>query len=673
MKQIYEFGDFRADPAEQLLLRQGHPVALPPKVFDTLLILLNSDGRLIDKNDFMSQLWPEVFVEEVALAQNISQLRKALRDGNNGTPMIQTVPKRGYRFAAPVRKVAIEENHDEAQPLQRTNGGAGSSHPPLVAKQNAVPGAVTHSVKENAGRERARTRRWLAGGLIAAGLGILGFLLLRVAGKHDGRSHGNGHLLSEQRITSNPPEAYVQWAVVSPDGKYVAYIDPNGLYLRQIDSGETHPWVVPKDFNVVPNSWFPDGAHLLVTRLEGQAPLRTTSLWKLSLLGGSPQMIRDNAAAGAVSPDGSRIAFLPGPAGMWVSTQSHFGGELWLMNSDGTNARKIAESGKPDQPNFRGSWIFPVVWSPDGKRLAYTERHGVAAPEPAADTLSLRTVNANGDDLQVVLKDDPRLASALWWAEDGRIFYGYSDNPAQERGDHGVYSIAIDQRTGKGIGEPQRVTAGQGHVGGLSATADGKRLVLWRGNTTLQAFIGRFEAGSRQFKEPRRLTLDTNDNMAEAWTSDSKSVLFVSTRNGTWKLFKQNIGETTAEVLVEGHSIYLPRSSPDGSQALYLTASKPGDNSFPASLMSKPLAGGAPRMVLQEKGIINYECARTPSSLCVFSKLVDRISSLSRSISNTAWAANSRGCRLATPTGVFLRMGRGLQSSSIDTESGFSM
>ena len=86
MRQIYEFGDFRADPAEQLLLRQGQPVALPPKVFDTLLILLNSDGRLIDKNDFMGQLWPEVFVEDVALAQNISQLRKALRDGKNGSP-----------------------------------------------------------------------------------------------------------------------------------------------------------------------------------------------------------------------------------------------------------------------------------------------------------------------------------------------------------------------------------------------------------------------------------------------------------------------------------------------------------------------------------------------------------------------------------------------------------
>jgi DNA-binding winged helix-turn-helix (wHTH) protein len=66
MKHIYEFVDFRADPAEKLLLHEGQPVALTPKVFETLLILLESEGRLIDKEDFISRLWPGVFVEDVA-------------------------------------------------------------------------------------------------------------------------------------------------------------------------------------------------------------------------------------------------------------------------------------------------------------------------------------------------------------------------------------------------------------------------------------------------------------------------------------------------------------------------------------------------------------------------------------------------------------------------------
>ena len=131
------------------------------------------------------------------------------------------------------------------------------------------------------------------------------------------------------------------------------------------------------------------------------------------------------------------------------------------------------------------------------------------------------------------MKDDPRLRPALWWTADGRNFYAYRDNPASERGDEGVYAIRVDEGTGKAIGQPQPVTKGQGSIGGLSATSDGKRLALWRQYDTLQAFITEFDETSRRWKTPQRLTLDTNSNMAEAWTADSKEVLFVSNRNGT--------------------------------------------------------------------------------------------------------------------------------------------
>src|SRR5215467_9074638 len=103
VREIYVFGDFRLNLAEHLLTRQGQPVALAPKVFDTLVILVQNAGQLITKDDFIKQLWPGVFVEEVALAQNISQLRKALGGNAEDVQIIQTVPKRGYRFTLPVR------------------------------------------------------------------------------------------------------------------------------------------------------------------------------------------------------------------------------------------------------------------------------------------------------------------------------------------------------------------------------------------------------------------------------------------------------------------------------------------------------------------------------------------------------------------------------------------
>jgi len=98
----YEFGDFRLVPADKQLLRRGKPVPLKPKIFETLLLLVERQGRLIEKEEFLRQLWPDSFVEEVALAQNVSQLRKALRNGAKEEKFIETVPKRGYRFVAPV-------------------------------------------------------------------------------------------------------------------------------------------------------------------------------------------------------------------------------------------------------------------------------------------------------------------------------------------------------------------------------------------------------------------------------------------------------------------------------------------------------------------------------------------------------------------------------------------
>jgi dipeptidyl aminopeptidase/acylaminoacyl peptidase len=213
------------------------------------------------------------------------------------------------------------------------------------------------------------------------------------------------------------------------------------------------------------------------------------------------------------------------------------------------------------------------------------------------------------------------MGPALWWAPDGRILFAYCEDPAGKQNNYGVYSIQVDERTGKAAGPPQPITQGEGGISALSATADGKRLVLWRTNAPTEVFVAKRDARSRQWKEPRRLTLDSNDNIAEAWTFDSKAVLFVSNRNGTWKLFKQDIDETTPEVLVEGPGISLPRLSADGSQVLYLSASRPDDVSFPASLMSKPLTGGPPRQILHGKGIVNFQCAQAPSALCIFSRL----------------------------------------------------
>jgi TolB-like protein/Tfp pilus assembly protein PilF len=106
--QIYEFADFRLDVAECLLLRRGEVVPITPKAFDVLVALVENSGRLLDKAELMKRLWPDTFVEEGTLARNVSDLRKSLGEGAAGRKFIETVPRRGYRFAAAVTRVRTE-------------------------------------------------------------------------------------------------------------------------------------------------------------------------------------------------------------------------------------------------------------------------------------------------------------------------------------------------------------------------------------------------------------------------------------------------------------------------------------------------------------------------------------------------------------------------------------
>src|SRR5437764_10493727 len=91
----YEFGPFRLEPDERRLFRAGDPVAIAPKAFDLLVILVEQPDRLLKKEELMERLWPGVFVEEVNLAQNISAIRRALGGGRES--FIQTVAGAGYR------------------------------------------------------------------------------------------------------------------------------------------------------------------------------------------------------------------------------------------------------------------------------------------------------------------------------------------------------------------------------------------------------------------------------------------------------------------------------------------------------------------------------------------------------------------------------------------------
>jgi DNA-binding winged helix-turn-helix (wHTH) protein len=118
--QFFAFGPFRFDAEQQLLLQDGQPVSLAPKVSGTLLALIENAGHLVDKDDLMKRVWPDAIVEEGNLNKNISILRKVLGQWDGGLEYIETVPKRGYRFIAPVTRTEGKEFATRTLPVPQT-------------------------------------------------------------------------------------------------------------------------------------------------------------------------------------------------------------------------------------------------------------------------------------------------------------------------------------------------------------------------------------------------------------------------------------------------------------------------------------------------------------------------------------------------------------------------
>ncbi|HUQ34449.1 MAG TPA: tetratricopeptide repeat protein [Pyrinomonadaceae bacterium] len=104
-RHAYEFGPFRLNTAERLLLRAGRPVQLTPKAYEMLLALVQKSGHIVEKDELLKEVWPNQFVEEANLSQHVFTLRRALGESQGGPRYIETIPRRGYRFVAEAREV----------------------------------------------------------------------------------------------------------------------------------------------------------------------------------------------------------------------------------------------------------------------------------------------------------------------------------------------------------------------------------------------------------------------------------------------------------------------------------------------------------------------------------------------------------------------------------------
>jgi serine/threonine protein kinase len=408
--------------------------------------------------------------------------------------------------------------------------------------------------------------------------------------------------LTQKRLTFNSSENSIYNDVISPDGKYLASSDRAGIHVKLLSTSEERliprPAGVPASAYWGVTSWSPDGTQLLASAYEQGGH---KSMWTVSVLGPSPRELREGAVGWEVSPDGTHVAFSP----LGASNDPR---EIWVMGSQGDNPQKVLAIGENEN-------LLAAHWSPDGQRVAYIRRLR------SADRFqySMETCDLKGASRTVVVSADPDLwLQDFWWLPEGRIVYARRESLGSS--DDNLWQIGIDNHAGTPTSKPKRITQWAGsYLFGLSASADGKRLVLLKTTYQSQVYLGELAAGGTRMKPPRRLTNDEASDQPAAWTLDSKAVLFDSNRNGTLGIFKQGISQETAEpVVTEPQDVFFPRLSADGAWILFVERPRTTANPAPPDrLMRIPASGGVPQFVMETRNTLDFRCARAPASLCV--------------------------------------------------------
>jgi Tol biopolymer transport system component/DNA-binding winged helix-turn-helix (wHTH) protein len=572
---VVKFGVYEVDPRAGELRRNGVKVKLQEQPFQVLTMLLERPGEVVLREDLQRRLWPaDTFVDfDHSLNAAIKRLRDALRDSADNPRFVETLARRGYRFVAPVAMTAGSNGHA------------------LTVLPAAAPSRNGHRWI------------WMAMGVALVGAGIS-------LGWHAGHRTAPLPLVPrEVRLTANSPDVPVYRGSISPDGRLLAYTDPRGLFLREINREDSHQLWMPQGFRVHSVGWFPDGNHVLVggTTDEGGK----SSLWNISILGGTPRMLTEASEAGTVSPDGTKIAYLMGNSKFNAS-------ELWLMNADGSQARKLYDIG-----GFSAS----LVWSPTGKRLAYLK----ATYWPGhSEELQIESYELAAGKTSPIYSDY-LMQGGFTWSPDGRIFLTRAEYPYN--GESNVWAMRVDEASGELRGELTRLTSGPDWKPRPEVSADGKHLAFLRTNIGPTIFVADIDAKTKTLQQLQRLTLDESNSRPYEWTPDGKALLYISNRDGEFHIFRQRIGAASPELLVDGHdSPNIMRLSPDASEIFYLSESaRTGATTRPARrtaefqaekvrLMRAPITGGTGQVLLEEDGISNFQCARAPSSICIFSK-----------------------------------------------------
>ncbi|HEU4715045.1 MAG TPA: winged helix-turn-helix domain-containing protein [Pyrinomonadaceae bacterium] len=576
---LYRFGSFELDPSERSLFKRQESISLTPKAFDTLCLLVENSGRLVTKAELLDKVWPETYVEEKTLAQNIFTLRKTLGTDDEGRNYIETVPKQGYRFSADVFKF------------------------PRRAEDIVADGKTEFRI-------HVVVKRLLPALLIVALFGVIVFVSKDY--------WTNAPSFSRVSITKLTNAGDVGPMALSPDGNHVVYVKrgpgQQSLVVRQTASTSLLEIVPPQKIGFIGAAFSPDGGTIFyVTRPYGG---NISTVYRIPLLGGTPVKVVDDADSPAtVSPDGKQLAFIR----LGSNGRER---KLVITPTDGTDEKVLAST--------NGEYTFGLhgpAWSPDQKLIAVStfnpraQSGGYGISVVDVQSGSIKQVgnddwnwmgqaawSAAGDELVVTAAagSDPALADQIWIVSypsgearritndvDGHLGLGLSHKQSMiasvvsDR--HGTFWIS-DAQDAKRATQTTRVSGDRSARSlGMSWMADNRLVYSSQVSGAAELWTMRADGGDQ-----RQLTSDRRGNTMPVATADGQYIVYLSGRANERRVSRVNVDGSDLKELTQPSAIAGVSVTPDSKWIVYAAIR---DQS--PSLMKVSIDGGGPSQLSQ--------------------------------------------------------------------------
>jgi DNA-binding winged helix-turn-helix (wHTH) protein/Tol biopolymer transport system component len=571
----YSFDEFVLDCHQRVLWAGSEIVPLSPKVFETLRVLVLSGGRIVTKQEFIDALWPDSFVEDGNLTQNIFILRKVLGSAGDGQSYIETVPRRGYRFTREVSP----EGTAPPDPSSGLAGVPGLDAQPKPSRRDLAKAAMASTQKaanDSVVQQVARQsiRRWTRFRRVA----ILCFVALMVLGYF--RSQATIRVGKFQRLTNDgkskdriaPPPAIVT------DGTSIFFTETDGfqtLLVRVPERGgeplySKAPWTTA---NLV--GLQPDSRHLL---FANWLPGSDSKLLDLNpSTGAETSILNIDAQDANWSPDGKELAYAQL-------------GKLFVRAVDGTTSLVASVEGE----------AYWIRWSPDGRVIRFSQTY-----QGFHDRLW--EVNRKGENLHPLFanQEDEDHACCGTWTKSGRAFVYLSvqannnsirirpenpalwgqwdrkpvDIPAAPLDKWAAPTPSLDGKHIFAIGEQLRgqlmtidpfTHRPKPFLNGLSAegvsfSPDGKE-IAWTAYPEGTLWRSRSDGSGRV-----QLTQAPLLARFPHWSPDGSSIVFTAARPGSdWQLYMvPALGGEVKPLLHENNGQGVPTWSPDGKQIAF--------------------------------------------------------------------------------------------------------